>query len=202
VATGQAALDVITDAVPDLVILDPMLSSSDGYAVCEEIRTFSRVPVVMLAAQGGQEDKLRGFAAGADDYLIKPFSPQELIARVGAVLRRSQQSVFPAEPAVLHCGAIAIDSARRRVTVAGDAIKLTPTEFRLLHHLALNAGKVLSHAQLLTEVWGPAYRDDREYLWVYIRRLRRKIEPDPEHPTYIRSEPGFGYMLDSPPTAF
>jgi two-component system KDP operon response regulator KdpE len=169
--------------------------------VCEEIRTFSRVPVVMLAAKGEQEDTLRGFAAGADDYLVKPFSPQELIARVGAVLRRSQQSAFPEEPAVLRRGAIAIDGARRRVTVAGEAVKLTPTEFRLLQYLAVNAGKVLSHAQLLTEVWGSAYRDDREYLWVYIRRLRRKIEPNPEHPTYIRSEPGFGYVLDSAPIA-
>jgi DNA-binding response OmpR family regulator len=197
VANGRAALDVITDAVPDLVILDPMLSSLDGYAMCAEIRAFSRVPVVMLAAKGEQEDKLRGFAVGADDYLVKPFSPQELVARVGAVLRRSQQSDTPAAPALLRFGTLAIDVLRRRVTVAGEAVKLTPTEFGLLHHLARHAGKVLSHTQLLTEVWGPEYRDDREYLWVYIRRLRRKLEPDPEHPTLILSEPGFGYVLDA-----
>lgn len=199
VATSQAAFDVITDAVPDLVILDPMLSSADGYIMCEEIRALSRVPVVMLAAKGEQEDKLRGFAAGADDYLLKPFSPQELVARVGAVLRRSQQSTFPVEPAILYCGPLSIDVARRRVMVDGAAVKLTPTEFCLLLHLARNAGKVLSHTQLLTEVWGPEYRDDREYLWVYIRRLRRKLEADPEHPTLICSEPGFGYVLDPSP---
>jgi two-component system KDP operon response regulator KdpE len=201
VATGKAALDVISDSVPDLVILDPTLSSSDGYTVCAEIRSFSRVPVVMLAARAEQEDKLRGFAVGADDYLMKPFSPQELVARVGAVLRRSQQSAFPEAPDILRCGTVSIDVARRRVTVAGEPVRLSPTEFLLLHHLARNAGKVLSHAQLLTEVWGPEYRDDREYLWVYIRRLRRKLEMDPEHPALIRSEPGFGYVLDAPPIA-
>jgi len=95
---------------------------------------------------------------------------------------------------------ISIDFARRRVTVDGEIVKLTPTEFRLLHQLALNTGKVLSHAQLLTEVWGPEYRDDRDYLWAYIRHLRRKLEPDPMHPTHLRSEPGFGYVLDCPPT--
>ncbi len=201
VATGQAALDLVADAVPDLVILDLMLPVLDGYAVCEQIRAFSLVPVVMLTAKGEQVDKLRGFEAGADDYLTKPFSPQELLARVRAVLRRSQQGDAPSEPAILRCGVIAIDFARRRVTMRDEVVKLTPTEFRLLHQLALNAGKVLSHTQLLTEVWGAEYRDDRDYLWAYIRHLRRKLEPDPEHPTHIRSEPGFGYMLDCPPTA-
>ncbi len=200
VATGPAALDLVTDAVPDLVILDLMLPTVDGYTVCEQIRSFSRVPVVMLTAKGEQVDKLRGFEAGADDYLTKPFSSPELVARVGAVLRRSQQGTSPIEPTILRCGAIAIDFARRRVTVNDEVVKLTPTEFRLLHQLARNAGKVLSHTQLLTEVWGPEYRDDRDYLWTYIRHLRRKLEPDPEHPAYIRSEPGFGYMLDCPPT--
>ncbi len=200
VATGQAAVDLVIDAVPDLVILDLMLPTVDGYVVCEQIRTLSRVPVVMLTAKRGQGDKLRGFEVGADDYLTKPFSPQELLARVRAVLRRSQQSAAPAESTVLNRGVIAVDFARRRVTVEGEVVKLTPTEFLLLYHLALNAGKVVPHTQLLTEVWGAEYRDDRDYLWAYIRHLRRKLEPNPERPIYIRSEPGFGYMLDYPPS--
>jgi DNA-binding response OmpR family regulator len=201
VATGQAAVDVVADAAPDLVILDPLLSSSDGYTVCEAIRAISRVPVVMLAAEGEHEDTLRGFAMGADDYLTAPFNPRELIARVRAVLARSQMSTSPIEPATLYCGEIAIDLARHRVTIAGEEVKVTSTEYRLFHYLARNAGKVLSHTDLLTEVWGSTHGDDRPYLWVYIRRLRRKFEPDPDHPVYIRSEPGFGYVLECPPTA-
>ncbi len=200
VASAPAALDVLADAPADLVILDPMLLSADGYALCAEIRATFGIPVVMLARRGGREDTLRGFAAGADDFLVKPFSPSELVARVGAVLRRCQQPAAAA-PAIIRCGTIAIDTARRRVTVGDEAVRLTPTEYCLLLHLARNAGTVLSHAQLLTAVWGPEYRDDRQYLWVYIGSLRRKLEADPRHPALIRSEPGFGYVLDSPPLA-
>lgn len=199
-ADGQAALDLIATEVPDLVILDLMLPTLDGYTVCERIREFSLVPVIMLTAKGEQVDKLRGFEAGADDYLTKPFAPQEVLARVRAVLRRSQQGAASATPAVFRCGDIAIDFVRRRVTVKDEIVRLTPTEFHLLQQLALNAGKVLSHTQLLTQVWGSEYRDDRDYLWAYVRHLRRKLEPDPEHPTHIRSEPGYGYVLDCPPS--
>ncbi|HEY7063824.1 MAG TPA: response regulator transcription factor [Chloroflexota bacterium] len=198
-ASGPEALDVAAAELPDLVILDLMLPPPDGYEVCRRLREFSLVPVVMLTARGEQVDKLRGFEAGADDYLTKPFSPQELLARVQAVLRRSQQAVPSTSPPVLRCGDLAIDLLRRRVTVRDDIVKLTPTEFRLLQQLAVHAGKVLSHAELLTEVWGPEYRDDRDYLWAYVRHLRRKLEADPEHPTLIRSEPGFGYVLECPP---
>jgi two-component system KDP operon response regulator KdpE len=200
-ATGQEALDVTADELPDLVILDLMLPGLDGYEVCRRIRTFSLAPVIMLTAKGEQADKLRGFEMGADDYLTKPFAPQELLARVNAVLRRSQQGASSTTPAVVRCGDIAIDLVRRRVTVKDEAVRLTPTEFQLLQQLAVNAGKVLSHTELLTKVWGAEYRDDRDYLWAYIRHLRRKLEPDPEHPTHIRSEPGYGYVLDCPPTA-
>jgi DNA-binding response OmpR family regulator len=197
-ATGQEALDVAADEVPDLIVLDLMLPIFDGYEVCRRIRTFSLAPVIMLTAKGEQVDKLRGFEMGADDYLTKPFAPQELMARVNAVLRRSQQGASSTTPAVVRCGTIAIDLVRRRVTVNDAPVKLTPTEFNLLQQLAVNAGKVLSHTELLTKVWGPEYRDDRDYLWAYIRHLRRKLEPDPEHPTHIRSEPGYGYVLDCP----
>jgi two-component system KDP operon response regulator KdpE len=195
---GEQALDVCASELPDLVILDLMLPRKDGYEVCRAIREFSLVPVVMLTAKGEQVDKLRGFEMGADDYLTKPFAPAELMARVQAVLRRSRQGAAPAAAAVVRCGPIAIDFVRRRVTVDGEPVRLTPTEFKLLQQLAVNAGKVLSHTDLLTTVWGPEYRDDRDYLWAYVRHLRRKLEPNPDQPILIRSEPGVGYVLECP----
>jgi len=195
---GEQAIDVCATELPDLVILDLMLPKKDGYEVCRAIREFSLVPVVMLSAKGEQVDKLRGFEMGADDYLTKPFAPAELLARVQAVLRRSQQGAPPTASPVVRCGPIAIDFVRRRVTLDGEPVRLTPTEFKLLQQLAVNAGKVLSHTELLTKVWGPEYRDDRDYLWAYVRHLRRKLEPNPEQPAYILSEPGVGYVLECP----
>jgi DNA-binding response OmpR family regulator len=197
-ADGEEALDLAVAEQPDLIVLDLMLPRLDGFEVCRRIREFSLVPVVMLTARGEQADKLKGFEAGADDYLTKPFAPPELLARVRAVLRRAQQGAGPTAPAVVRCGTLSVDFVRRRVLVDQELVKLTPTEFQLLQQLALNAGKVLSHAELLTQVWGPEYRDDREYLWAYVRHLRRKLEPDPEQPRYIRSEPGYGYVLECP----
>jgi DNA-binding response OmpR family regulator len=193
---GEEALELVASATPDLVILDIMLPTMDGYEVCQRIREFSLVPVVLLTAKGDQVDKLRGFEMGADDYLTKPFAPPELLARVLAVLRRSQQAAPAGTPAVVRLGALSIDLVHRRVSVNDEPVRLTRTEFRLLQQLAVNAGKVLTHAELLTMVWGPEYRDDRDYLWAYIRHLRRKLEADPEHPVHIRSEPGFGYVLE------
>ena len=193
---GEQALEVAANELPDLVVLDLMLPKLDGFEVCRRIREFSLVPVIMLTARGEPVDRLRGFEMGADDYLAKPFVPAELLARVRAVLRRSQQATSAATPSVVRCGDIAIDLLRRRVTVREEAVKLTATEFRLLQHLAANAGKVLSHTELLTRVWGPEYRDDRDYLWAYVRHLRRKLERDPEHPVHILSQPGFGYVLE------
>jgi DNA-binding response OmpR family regulator len=195
---GEEAINVVASQLPDLIILDLMLPNLDGYEVCKSLREFSLVPVVMLTAKGEQVDKLRGFEVGADDYLTKPFAPAELLARVSAVLRRSQQGALPSTPPILQCGAISIDFLRRRVTANNELVKLTRTEFNLLEQLALNAGKVLSHSELLTKVWGPEYCDDRDYLWAYIRHLRRKLEADPERPVYILSEPGFGYVLECP----
>jgi two-component system KDP operon response regulator KdpE len=178
-----------------------MLPGLDGYEVCRRIREFSQVPVVMLTARGEQADKLRGFEMGADDYLTKPFQPAELLARTRAVLRRSQGGASPPTAAVLTCGDLTIDLARRRVTARGEPVRLTPTEFHLLRELATHAGKPLSHADLLTRVWGAEYRDDRDYLFAYVRFLRRKLEADPEHPRHLRSEPGYGYVLDCPDPA-
>jgi two-component system KDP operon response regulator KdpE len=193
---GEEALDVTAAEQPDLLVLDLMLPKLDGFEVCRRVREFSLVPVVMLTGRGEQADKLRGFDVGADDYLTKPFAPPELLARVKAVLRRTEQSAATSAPSVVRCGQISIDLVRRRVVVRDELVKLTPTEFQLLQQLALNAGKVLSHADLLTRVWGQEYRDDREYLWAYMRHLRRKLELDPDRPRYLLSEPGFGYVLD------
>jgi DNA-binding response OmpR family regulator len=198
-ATGEAALDTAAAELPDLVILDLALPGIDGYEVCRRLREFSLMPVVMLTARGEQVDKLRGFEMGADDYLTKPFAPAELLARIRAVLRRAQGAGTPSAPSIVRCGDIAVDLVRRRVTARGEPVQLTRTEFQLLQQFALNAGKVLSHTELLTKVWGPEYRDDRDYLWAYVRHLRRKLEPDPEHPVHIKSEPGFGYVLECPP---
>jgi two-component system KDP operon response regulator KdpE len=196
-ADGEEAIDFVASELPDLVILDVMMPKLDGYEACRRIREFSLVPIVLLTAKGDQVDKLRGFEMGADDYLTKPFAPPELLARMKAVLRRSQQGAPTSAAAVVRCGDMTIDLVQRRVTVNGDPVRLTRTEFQLLEQLALNVGKILSHTELLTKVWGPEYRDDRDYLWAYIRHLRRKLEADPEHPVYIRSEPGFGYVLES-----
>jgi len=195
-ADGDAALEIAANELPDLVVLDLMLPKLDGYEVCRRIREFSMVPVVMLTARGEPVDRLRGFEMGADDYLSKPFVPAELLARVRAVLRRSQQGSAASTPAVVRCGEIAIDLLRHRVSVRDEMVKLTATEFQLLQQLAVNAGKVLSHTDLLTRVWGPEYRDDRDYLWAYVRHLRRKLEPDPEHPKHIISVTGYGYVLE------
>jgi DNA-binding response OmpR family regulator len=193
---GDEAVNMAAADQPDLIVLDLMLPKLDGFEVCRRIREFSLVPVVMLTARGEQGDKLRGFEAGADDYLTKPFAPAELLARVRAVLRRTQQAGPPGAPAVIRCGGLTIDLARRRVLVKEELVKLTPTEFHVLQQLALHLGKVLSHTELLTTVWGPEYRDDRDYLWAYVRHLRRKLEADPEHPVYIVSHPGYGYVLE------
>jgi len=193
---GEEAVSMAAADQPDLIVLDLMLPKLDGFEVCRRVREFSLVPVVMLTARGEQGDKLRGFEAGADDYLTKPFAPAELVARVRAVLRRTQLAGPASAPAVVRCGGLTIDLARRRVQVKNEVVKLTPTEFQLLQQLALNAGKVLSHTELLTSVWGPEYRDDRDYLWAYVRHLRRKLEADPEHPEHIVSHAGYGYALE------
>ena len=193
---GEEALDAVASETPDLVILDVMLPKMDGYEVCRSIREFSLVPIVLLTAKGEQVDKLRGFEMGADDYLTKPFAPPELLARVLAVLRRTQQAAPAGTPAIVRLGDLTIDLVHRRVSVNEESVRLTRTEFRLIQQLAVNAGKVLTHTELLSMVWGPEYRDDRDYLWAYISHLRRKLEVDPEHPVHIRSEPGFGYVLE------
>jgi DNA-binding response OmpR family regulator len=195
---GEQAVEMVERELPDLVLLDLMLPKLDGYAVCRRIREFSAVPVIMLTARSAQVDLVHGFEVGADDYLTKPFAVAELLMRVQAVLRRSK---WPEEIVLrqgFKAGPIEIDFAQHRVTAAGEPVKLTPTEYRLLAYLASNANRVIIHRELLRAVWGPEYGDETEYLRVYMRYLRQKLEPDPSEPLYLLTQPGAGYMLYQP----
>ncbi len=197
-ASGKSAIEMVALEQPDLVLLDILLPvGPDGYEVCRRIREFSDVPVIMLTAKAQETDMLHGFGVGADDYLTKPFSAKELVARVEAVLRRSKR---PEEikSAVLTCGELEIDFARRTVKVRGVQVSLTRTEYALLRQLALNSNRVMLHRDLLTEVWGPEYRDDIDYLRAYIHYLRRKLEATPSNPQHIITSPGVGYTLACP----
>ncbi|MGI5834985.1 MAG: response regulator transcription factor [Chloroflexota bacterium] len=194
-ANGFAALDVANIEAPDLVVLDVIMPGLDGFEVLKRLRSQSSIPVILLTARGSDADKVRGLDLGADDYLTKPFSPDELSARVRAVLRRTaSNNKQPAEPR-LDLGELIIDFDRRRVMVRDKEVQMSRTEWQLLQQLALNAGKVMLHEDLLVRTWGPEYRDDMEYLRVWISRLRRKIEADAAHPKYLRTVPGVGYIL-------
>jgi len=194
---GREAIQKVALEQPDLILLDIVLADEvDGYEVARQVRRFSDVPIIMLTARAEEADLLHGFDAGADDYITKPFSSKELLARVRAVLKRSSREE-PAE-AEINCGDLQIDLARRRVTKKGKNIRLTRTEFNLLHELAAHHNQVLLHDQLLTAVWGSEYRDDLDYLRAYIRYLRRKLETDPSNPKYIVTYQGVGYMLECP----
>ncbi len=192
---GNQALEAAESEMPDLIILDIMLPGVDGYEVCRRIREYSAVPVLMLTARGSEMDLVRGFDVGADDYLVKPFSVNELLVRVRAVLKRSKFVLEIIQYPPLAVGDLSIDFARRRVTKAGEEIKLSPTEFKLLTQLAVNANRVVLHEDLLRATWGPEYRTETEYLRVYVHYLRQKIEDDPSHPERIVTHPGVGYMF-------
>lgn len=191
---GEEGLKLIEQDPPDLVLLDIVLPGVDGFKVCQEIRRISDVPVVMLSARDSEVDKVRGLEMGADDYITKPFSHLELLARVRAVLRRYQNQL-PSVGEVFESGDLRIDFASRQVFVRGRAVRLTPTEYSLLFHLTRNAGRVLPHHTLLAKVWGREYTDEIDYLKVYIRRLRQKLEGDPETIGRIVSERGVGYKF-------
>jgi two-component system KDP operon response regulator KdpE len=192
-ADGSEALKQAAEDVFDLVLLDITMPGPDGFAVCQALRQQSTVPIIMLSARGQEKDKVRALDLGADDYITKPFGIDELLARARSTLRRSQQETSTAGPLVI--GDLAINFAERRVTRGGEEVKLTPTEYELLVQLARSAGKVLSHTMLLQRVWGPEYGEESDYLWAYMRRLRRKLEAEPDHPRYLLTEPGVGYRL-------
>ncbi|MGE5272474.1 MAG: response regulator [Verrucomicrobiota bacterium] len=193
-ATAQAALASAAARPPEAVILDLVLPDASGTDVCRELRTWTDAPVVVLSAVGDEREKVAALDAGADDYVTKPFSVDELLARVRAVLRRSGPTLEP----VITVGELSIDVPNRAVMRSGRRIKLSPHEFDLLRVLAQNRGKLLTHRMLLREVWGPAYQVEAHYIHVYVSNLRRKIEPDPSRPQYVLTEPGAGYRLVDP----
>jgi two-component system KDP operon response regulator KdpE len=192
-ATGGEGLALATGHNPEVVLLDLGLPDLDGLEVTRRLREFTQVPIIVLSARGREEDKVGALDAGADDYVTKPFGMNELLARVRVALRHLEGR-GPDDP-VLELGALTIDLARREVTRGGEALKLTPIEYRLLTTLARHAGKVLTHRQLLKEVWGPAHVEDTHYLRVYMAQLRRKVEGDPSNPQLLLTEPGVGYRM-------
>jgi two-component system KDP operon response regulator KdpE len=196
--TGKEALDLVEHESPDLVLLDVGLPDMDGFKVLEEIRFFSDVPVVMLTARDDTIDKVRGLELGADDYVTKPFNHLELLARIKAVLRRLDMPPPKSRAPSFRSGDMEMDFASQEVRVNGERVDLTPTEYKLLYHLVRNAGHTLTHGTLLAKVWGREYRDEVDYLRVYVRRLRDKLGDDPEKPRYIRTERGLGYRFLRP----
>ena len=197
-ASGEEGLDAFEADEPDLIVLDVMLPGVDGFEVCRRIRERSSCPIIMLTAKGAEEDKVRGLRLGADDYVTKPFSAQELLARVEAVLRRARPPEGGEREPALEIGDLRIDRRRKQVTVDGREVRLSPTEYRLLLCLAANAGVVLGRDELLTQVWGKAYAGEDEVLRVTLWRLRQKLVDDPAAPRYIVTRPGLGYMLSAP----
>ncbi|MBM2825619.1 MAG: hypothetical protein HW402_1283 [Dehalococcoidales bacterium] len=196
---GAEALRVFEMEQPSLVILDIMMPEIDGFEVCRRLREWSQVPIIMLSAKADEIDKVKCLNLGADDYVIKPFGASELIARIKAVLRRGETSAgVPMQPSFIS-GNLEVNFAQRRVAIADKEVKLTPTEYALLKELVLNANKVLDHTYLLHKVWGSQYKDEREYLHVFIRRLRAKLERDPRNPKYIVTVSGVGYQFQDNP---
>ena len=192
---GPEALERARALAPDLIVLDLGLPGLDGLDVARQLRKSSRVPVIILTARGDEVDRIIGLEIGADDYLVKPFSPRELVARVRAVLRRVDERDTAAEDEPLVRGDVVVDPARRRVTVAGQPVDLTPTEFDLLAHLARQPGRVFTRAQLLTAIHGVAVESYERAVDAHIKNLRRKIEPDPRRPRYVLTAHGIGYRF-------
>jgi len=193
---GAEALRIAEQQRPDIVVLDIIMPRMSGLEVMRRLRERTSVPVILLSAKDHDEDKVRGLEMGADDYLAKPFNPEELSARVRAVLRRGFRPAAGGENVVRASG-VEIDLDRRLVKREGEAVSLTRTEWMLLQQLAANAGRVMLNTELLTKVWGPEYRDDLQYLRVWVSRLRSKLEADPANPTIIRTLQGIGYLLNA-----
>jgi two-component system KDP operon response regulator KdpE len=197
-SSGLQALEQAQSQEPDLIVLDVLMPGMNGLETLKELRTFSSVPVIILSAIGADADRIKGLTTGADDYLPKPFNPDELVARIEAVRRRlrSAESRKTSEP--LSFGNVAIDFKKHLVTIKGEETRLTRIEWLLLSELANNAGRLMTYEELLTRVWGPEYRDDVQILRTWISRLRSKIEIDPDNPNLIRTMAKIGYIMDKP----
>lgn len=194
-ATASEALAAATTRNPEIILLDLGLPDRDGIDLTRQIREWSAVPIIVISARGREDDKVKALDAGADDYLTKPFQVNELLARMRVALRHAAQAGTESPSAVIDVGPLHIDQLRREVLVGGREVRLTPTEYRLLVLLAKNAGRVLTHRQILKEVWGPPYAGQTHYLRVYMTQLRRKVEADPARPRLLATEPGVGYRM-------
>jgi DNA-binding response OmpR family regulator len=195
---GQTAIELAATEEPDLILLDIRMLGLDGYEVCRRIREFSAVPIIMLTALAEDADKVKGLDIGADDYVTKPFSADEILARVRAVLRRVELSERQSPCPTFQAGDLLVDFAQQRVFACGQEANLTPTEYRLLCELVRQAGRVLVPEYLLEKVWGMGYEAENHLLWQAVHRLRRKIERDPRNPKYIQTRPGLGYVFALP----
>jgi two-component system KDP operon response regulator KdpE len=195
-ATAREALMKASMRPPEAIILDLLLPDGRGTDVCREVRSWSAAPILVLSAVGEEKEKIEALDAGADDYVTKPFSGDELLARLRAALRRAGPTSEP----VLQIGELRIDLEKRAVTMRSRPVSLTPIEYDLLRLLAENEGKLLTHPAILRAIWGPAYAEESNYLHVYISHLRRKLEPDAARPRYLLTQPGVGYRLVNPST--
>ena len=196
-ASAAEALEKAASQRPDVIVLDLGLPDRDGIAVIRDLREWSQVPIVVLSVRDREADKVTALEAGADDYLTKPFGVGELLARLRVALRHASVAGSGGEEPAFTVGDLRVDLARRQVFVAAREVRLTPIEYKLLAVLVKNAGKVLTHRQLLHQVWGPEYGDENHYVRVYVAQLRHKLEADPARPHYLRTEPGVGYRLVS-----
>ncbi len=195
-STGEEGIALSVTQQPDVIILDLSLPDIDGFQICEQIREWSRVPIIILSVRENEKDKVAALDKGADDYLTKPFGIEELLARIRVALRHSEQSLGNKQ-SVIRAGSICVDLARHVVTRAGEELRLTATEFKLLAYLAAHADRVITHQNILSQVWGFAEMDRVEYLRVYIGQLRKKLETNPDDPQIITTEPGIGYRFRS-----
>ena len=193
--TGKEGIQRIRNELPDLALLDVNLPDMTGFQVLEDVRRSLGIPCIMLTVQDDEDSRVRGLELGADDYIGKPFGHRELVSRVKAVLRRSEAPAPLARNVVTVDDRLTVDFDHRKVIVAGEEVHLRPTEYKLLHHFINNPGKLLSHENLLSKVWGPEYRDDTQLLRLYVNYLRKKIEADPANPRYIFNERGIGYRF-------
>ncbi len=199
---GDQALGMLEEHSPDLVVLDVMMPGMDGFETLRRIRSLHDTPVILLTARAGDADKLRGLQGGADDYVTKPFNPDELAARVAAVLRRTGSGSSGATShQMLRYPGVEIDLERRRVLVGDEEVRLSRTEWELLLQLAANAGKVMLHGELLSRIWGPEFRSEVHYLRTWVSRLRAKLETRPETPPLFSTFPGIGYRMEAPAAA-
>lgn len=194
-STGEEGLALAAALQPDAIILDLSLPDMDGITVCQRLREWTHIPIIVLSVRDSEQDKVRALDAGADDYVTKPFGIDELLARLRVALRHSATQSQVDKKSVINAGPLQVDLAQHIVRLRGEEVKLTATEFKLLAYLAANAGRVLTHQSILSHVWDPADADHVEYLRVFVRQLRKKLEEDPEQPLIILNEPGIGYRF-------